>query len=157
MKQQFTMAETAEILGIKQGVLKIWRVRDICRYGGDGARMAYSWIEVVKMGAALSISGMGVDLKRAFKIVDHPHAHQLFAAIIVGEEWPDRGLFLTFDPESRGDIRQWMIARFDIPQSTGFNDPVDHVVQSEGFLRVNLSVIGRRRLADIEAFLAKQG
>ncbi|WP_210243495.1 hypothetical protein [Mesorhizobium sp. B2-3-5] len=109
------------------------------------------------MGAALSLNGMGVNLSRAFKMVEDRHAHQLFASIVVGEKWPDRALFAVFDPERQGEFRQSVIARFDTSPAAMFSSPVDHDIPSEGYLIVNLSAIGRRRLKDIENFVSAGG
>ncbi|MER9936503.1 hypothetical protein [Mesorhizobium sp. M0088] len=150
MKQSFTMAEAADILGQNKGVLKIWRARDICRYGGDGTRMAYSQVEIIKMAAALSLNGIGIDLKRAFGIMEDGQLGSIFTAIVAGQIWPhDFWLFYVFDPERRGEPRVWGIARRE-EEKVMFGDPVDHAIPSEAFLRVNMSAIGRRCLKDIQ-------
>ncbi|TIQ46365.1 MAG: hypothetical protein E5X49_02045 [Mesorhizobium sp.] len=151
------MAEVAEILDQTVGALKIWRARDICRYGGEGTRMAYSPVEVLKIGAALSLNAIGIDLKRAFAIMEDGQVGSIFRAIVAGQSWPhDFWLFYVFDPERRGEARRYGIARGD-EERVMFSDPADHAIPSEAFLRVNVSAIGRRHFAKVQAYIAKAG
>lgn len=152
-KSKFTTAEAAKIFDLSQSAFKVWRQRGICSFGEAGKVWSFSWIEMLKIGTALSLKAYGIDLKKAFQITDKDAVHRQFAAQIVGYDAQSLFLYYVFDPatdtKKQGRSRMWTITHID-DDSFGFDDPQTHEIPTEATLKVDLRLVADRWLGVLE-------